>query len=72
MIEAYVLVRVQPARLDEASNIMRKIKDEIRKIKGVMEVHGVFGRYDFVARIEADASSQSGNLVTETIRTWKE
>jgi uncharacterized protein with GYD domain len=52
MAEAFVLVRVKPARLDEATNLMQSIKEEIAKVGGVKEIKGVFGRYDFVAIVE--------------------
>lgn len=70
-IEAFVLVRVQPVRLDEASTVMSTIKEDISRIEGVKEVKGVFGRYDFVARVEARTSQELGMLVTGTIRSIK-
>ncbi len=71
MIEAFVLVRVNPMRLDEASNFMETVKSEIAKVKGVKIVKGVFGRYDFVATVEAETPSELGILVTNTIRNIK-
>ena len=71
MVEAFVLVRVNPARLDEASNVMKNVKETIAKIKGVKEIKGVFGRYDFVATAEVETAEQLGTLVTSTIRNIK-
>jgi DNA-binding Lrp family transcriptional regulator len=71
MVEAFVLVRVNPARLDEASNVMKNVKETIAKIKGVKEIKGVFGRYDFVARAEVETAEQLGTLVTSAIRNIK-
>ena len=71
MLEAFVLVRVQPVRLDEASNVMETVKKEIAKVEGVKEIKGVFGRYDFVARVELKTSQELGTLVTNTIRNIK-
>jgi DNA-binding Lrp family transcriptional regulator len=71
MIEAFVLVRVQPVRLDEASNVMETVKEEIAKVEGVKEIKGVFGRYDFVAIVESRTSQELGTLVTNTIRNIK-
>ena len=51
MPEAFALIRVQPHRLDESPNFMRNIKEEIRKMEGVEEIKGVFGRYDFLVRV---------------------
>ena len=71
MVEAFVLVRVQPVRLDEASDVMKTLKEEIAKVEGVKEIKGVFGRYDFVAIVEAKALQELGALVTNTIRNIK-
>jgi DNA-binding Lrp family transcriptional regulator len=71
MVEAFVLVRVNPARLDEASNIMKNVKEAIAKTKGIKEIKGVFGRYDFVATAEVETAEQLGTLVTSTIRNIK-
>jgi DNA-binding Lrp family transcriptional regulator len=71
MIEAYVLIRVQPARLEESSTRMQSIKDEIKKVSGVKEIKGVLGRYDFVAIVETAGSKELGMLVTDTLRKIK-
>ncbi len=71
MVEAFVLVRVNPARLDEAPNVMETVKQAITKIKGVKEIKGVFGRYDFVATVEVGTAEELGTLVTGTIRGIK-
>jgi len=71
MIESFVLVRVQPARLDEASAFMKTVKEEIRKVKCVKDVKGVLGRYDFVAIVETETVQDLGTLVTNTLRKIK-
>jgi DNA-binding Lrp family transcriptional regulator len=71
MVEAFVLVRVNPARLDEAPNVMNSVKQTIAKVKGVKEIKGVFGRYDFVATVEVGTAEELGTLVTGTIRDIK-
>jgi DNA-binding Lrp family transcriptional regulator len=71
MVEAFVLVRVQPVRLYEASDVMKTLKEEIAKVEGVKEIKGVFGRYDFVAIVEAKGLQELGALVTNTIRNIK-
>jgi DNA-binding Lrp family transcriptional regulator len=71
MVEAFVLVRVNPARLDEAPNVMNSVKQAIAKVKGVKEIKGVFGRYDFVATVEVGTAEELGTLVTGTIRDIK-
>ena len=65
MVEALILVRVGSG---EALNFMKTVKEQMRKVKGVREVHGVFGRYDFVARVETKTLEELGNLVTDSIR----
>lgn len=68
MIEAFVLIRVQPARLEEASNRMQIIKEEVKKVQGVKDIKGVLGRYDFVAIVEAETPYELGTLVTDSFR----
>lgn len=60
-----MLVRVGSS---EALNFMKTVKEEISKIRGVKEIFGVFGRYDFVVRIETRTLEELGNLVTDKIR----
>jgi DNA-binding Lrp family transcriptional regulator len=71
LVEAFVLVRVRPARPDEASNVMKTVKETIAKVRGVKEIKGVFGRYDFVATAEVGTAEELGTLVTDTIRNIK-
>jgi DNA-binding Lrp family transcriptional regulator len=47
---------------------MKTVKEQLCKIKGVKEVYGVFGRYDFVARVETKTLGDLGNIVTDSIR----
>jgi Lrp/AsnC family leucine-responsive transcriptional regulator len=68
MLEAFVLVRVQPGRLDETSNSMKTIQEEIAKIEGIKEIKIVFGRYDLVLRIEVGTTPELGNLIANRIR----
>ena len=49
-------------------NMMKTVKEEISKVKGVKEIYGVFGRYDFVVMLKADSTEQLGNVVTDCIR----
>jgi len=68
MVEALVLVRVGSG---DSTNFMKTVKQEIAKVKGVKEVYGVFGRYDFAVMIEAKTNEEMGNLVTDCIRGVK-
>ena len=65
MIKALILVRVGSG---EKLNLMKTVKEEISKVKGVKEIYGVFGRYDFVVMLKADSTEQLGNVVTDCIR----
>jgi len=68
MVEAFVLVRVGSS---EALNFMKTVREEISGIKGVKDIYGVFGRYDFVVRVETKTLEDLGNLVTDKIRDIK-
>ena len=65
MVEALILVRTGSG---ETLNLMKTVKEKIRKVKGVKEVLGVFGRYDFVVKLETKTTEELGNLVTDCIR----
>ena len=65
MVEAFVLIRVGSS---EALNFSKTVKEEISRIKGVKDIYGVFGRYDFVVRVETKTLEDLGNLVTDKIR----
>ncbi|MEM3788315.1 MAG: Lrp/AsnC ligand binding domain-containing protein [Candidatus Bathyarchaeia archaeon] len=65
MVEAFVLVRVGSS---ETLNFIKTVKEEVSKIRGVKEIHGVFGRYDFIIRVETKTLEELGNLVTDKIR----
>jgi len=41
---------------------------ELKKIKGVKEVHGTLGLYDIVAQIESENEEKIREIVTGTIR----
>jgi len=68
MVEAFVLVRVGSS---ETLNFMKTVKEEICAVKGVKDIYGVFGRYDFVIRLEAKTLEDLGKLVTDCIRGIK-
>jgi DNA-binding Lrp family transcriptional regulator len=65
MVEALVLVRVGSS---ETLNLMKTVKEQICKTRGVKEVYGVFGRYDFAVIVETKTTEELGNLVTDCIR----
>jgi DNA-binding Lrp family transcriptional regulator len=65
MVEALVLVRTGSS---ETLNLMKTVKEEISKVKGVKEIYGVFGRYDFAVKVQTKTTEELGNLVTDSIR----
>jgi DNA-binding Lrp family transcriptional regulator len=68
LVEALILVRVGSS---ETLNFMKTVKEELCKIKGVKEVNGVFGRWDFAVRLETKTLGDLGNQVTDCIRSIK-
>lgn len=68
MVEALILIRVGSS---ETLNFMKTVKEEFCKIKGVKDIYGVFGRYDFVVRVETRTLEDLGRLVTDCIRGIK-
>lgn len=71
MIEAFVLVSVKQDASSPDLDFMNNVKKEIVKLKGVKEVNGVFGLYDFVVRVETETAEEMGTLVTHTMRRIK-
>lgn len=71
MIEAFVLVSVKEDASRPDLDFMNNVKKEIVKLKGVKEVNGVFGLYDFVVRVETETPEEMGILVTQTMRMIK-
>ena len=65
MVEALILIRVGTS---ETMNFMKSMKEELCKTKGVKDVFGVFGRYDFVVRVETKTLEELGRLVADCIR----
>jgi DNA-binding Lrp family transcriptional regulator len=65
MIEAFILIRVGSG---ETTSFMKTVKEHLSKIKSVKEVYGVFGRYDFVVKVETKTLEELGNIVADNIR----
>jgi len=59
MAEAYVLINCEIGSEE-------KVIEELKTIDGVEEVHGTFGAYDILAKVESDQVE----TLRETI-TWK-
>lgn len=65
MVKAFVLIKVGTG---EYLDFAKSAKEEMAKIEGVKEVYGVFGRYDFVARVEAPTLEELARLISDTMR----
>lgn len=68
MVEALILVRVGSS---ETLNFMKTVKEQLHRLDCAKEVYGVFGRYDFVVRVETKTLEELGNVVTDCIRGIK-
>ena len=61
MSSAYVLINC-----DLGSE--EKVISELRSVGRVKEMHGVFGAYDIIAKIEAPSSEMVREIITSRIR----
>ncbi|MHA1305227.1 MAG: Lrp/AsnC family transcriptional regulator [Candidatus Heimdallarchaeaceae archaeon] len=48
---AYILFNVQPGKLDE-------VQEGLKKIKGVSELHAVYGIYDLIVKISFETMDE--------------
>jgi len=65
MVTAFVLIKVGTS---EQLNFAKSAKEEMLKIKGVKNVYGVFGRYDFVVQVEAASLEELSRMITDKMR----
>jgi len=65
MVTAFVLIKVGTS---EQLNFAKIAKEEISKIKGVVKVYGIFGRYDLLAQTEAPTLDELSAVVIDKIR----
>lgn len=68
MVEALILIR---AGSGESLNFMKTVKEELCKINGIKDVYGIFGRYDFVVKVQTKTLEEMGRLVADCIRGIK-
>ncbi len=64
MIQAYVLITVAIGRV-------KKVADELRKLKSVKSVHVVTGPYDIIAFVEAEDLPALSDVVVKDIHKVK-
>jgi len=65
MVTAFVLIKVGTS---EQLNFAKIAKEEISKIKGVVKVYGIFGRYDLLAQAEASTLDELSSVIIDKIR----
>jgi len=65
MVTAFVLVKVGTS---DQLNFAKSAKEEMSKIKGVKNVHGVFGRYDLVVQVEAQNLEELSRIIMDKMR----
>tara|TARA_R110000751_G_scaffold32896_3_gene82254 strand:+ start:311 stop:556 length:246 start_codon:yes stop_codon:yes gene_type:complete len=61
MSEAFVLINVA---MGKESDVL----SELRTIPGISLVHGTFGAYDVVTKVESDDTTDMRSIITEKIR----
>lgn len=68
MVEAIVLMKIVGGA-GESLGWAKSVKKEVSEVPGVIEVFGVFGGYDMVARIQAKDLESLTVLVTDKLRS---
>jgi DNA-binding Lrp family transcriptional regulator len=64
MVVSYVLINTEPT-------YEYKVYNALRKIPRIIELHPLFGEYDFIAKIESNNFEGLGDIVLNTIRSVK-
>jgi DNA-binding Lrp family transcriptional regulator len=57
----FVLISTAPAKEHE-------VYSELLRVKGIVELHPLFGEYDLIAKVEAEDFNALGQLVVDKIR----
>jgi len=65
LVTAFILIKVGTG---EQLNFAKSAKEEISKIKGVVKVYGIFGRYDLLAQVEASSLEELSRIVMDKMR----
>jgi DNA-binding Lrp family transcriptional regulator len=58
----FVLISTAPAKEHE-------VYSELLRVKGIVELHPLFGEYDLIAKVEAEDFNALGQLVVDKIRS---
>ena len=62
MVIGFVLISTKPGKEHDVYN-------ELLKVKQIIELHPLFGEYDFIAKVEAKDFDKLGQIVIDKIRT---
>jgi len=65
MLQAFVLVKVGTG---EQLNFAKSAKEEIGKIKGVVNIYGTFGQYGLLVQVEAANMEDLSRIIIDKIR----
>jgi len=58
----FVLISTAPAKEHDVYN-------DLLRVKGIVELHPLFGEYDLIAKVEAEDFNALGQLVVDQIRS---
>ena len=64
MTIGYVLITIAPAHEHEVQNKLSKVEE-------IIELHPLFGEYDFIVKIEAEDYEKLGKIIINKIRSIK-
>jgi DNA-binding Lrp family transcriptional regulator len=64
MATGFVLINTAPTK-------GREVYSELLKIKGITELHPLFGEYDFIAKVDVEDFNSLGQLVVDKIHAMK-
>jgi len=65
MVNAFILVKVGTS---EQLNAAKAAREALLRVRGVKNVYGVFGRYDFVVFVETGGLEELSRIVLDNIR----
>ncbi|MFZ0698854.1 MAG: Lrp/AsnC ligand binding domain-containing protein [Thermoplasmata archaeon] len=62
MAIGFVLINTAPAKEHD-------VYSELLRVKGIVELHPLFGEYDLIAKVEAEDFDKLGQLIIDRIRS---
>jgi len=65
MVEAFVMVKIEKG---EFGSWLKSVAEGIQKIPGVTDVKGVLGRFDLLAKIQANSMEEIVRIVADEIK----